>query len=450
MILLPLFALVLSCKKGDLDIKPDRGLLIPRSLDDLQALLDNVEVMNMGPGLAILSGDEFEVAPSVLGSYRTPAERNAYIWAKELYEGQASGDWNIGYQQVFYANVVLESLADIPRTNENAPRWDGVKGGALYFRALAHSQLVGIFADSYSSAGFQAEPGVPLKLSADINNRPPSATVAAVYANVVQELQEAAALLPAGRGVYLTRPSKASAMSILARIYLVMGNFEEAGEMADRCLMIHGDLLDYNELSLTSTRPLTFAKSSAELLSTQFVIGYSFASSAGTGMSPELLGIYEKGDLRKGIFFRDRGNGLFTFKGNYSGTSSLFSGTTTAEMLLVRAESSARAGELQNALSDVNLLRSKRFSKATGYVPLNMTDQKGMLDIVLLERRRELVTRGLRWTDLKRLNREPGRETVITRRLNNMEYVLAPNSKAYVFPIPQEEIDGSGIPQNIR
>jgi len=68
---------------------------------------------------------------------------------------------------------------------------------------------------------------------------------------------------------------------------------------------------------------------------------------------------------------------------------------------------------------------------------------------VLQERRKELVWRCLRWDDIKRLNKE-GKGIVLSRRLGDAVYKLEPNTPGYVFNIPQDEINRSGIIQNIR
>jgi hypothetical protein len=71
------------------------------------------------------------------------------------------------------------------------------------------------------------------------------------------------------------------------------------------------------------------------------------------------------------------------------------------------------------------------------------------LDTVLAERRKELAFRGIRWSDLRRLNQEDWNIT-LTRNLNGTPYTLPPNSKLYTLPIPPDVIQESGIAQNPR
>ena len=77
------------------------------------------------------------------------------------------------------------------------------------------------------------------------------------------------------------------------------------------------------------------------------------------------------------------------------------------------------------------------------------TDAESALQVVLDERRKELVMRGLRWMDLKRLNAQ-GANIVVSRGFNGQTVSLLPNDPRYALPIPEDIIQLSGIPQNER
>src|ERR1700689_5498224 len=90
--------LLLACNKNNfLDKKPSSDLVIPTTLADFQALLDNDNVMAETPVLGEVSSDNYYMTDS---SWRTRdiKERNAYIWAPDIYEGQGKvDDWNFPY-----------------------------------------------------------------------------------------------------------------------------------------------------------------------------------------------------------------------------------------------------------------------------------------------------------------------------------------------------------------
>ena len=108
---------------------------------------------------------------------------------------------------------------------------------------------------------------------------------------------------------------------------------------------------------------------------------------------------------------------------------------------------SARAGNMNSAMADLNTLLQNRW-KAGTFIPLLALNASDALNQILMERRKELLFR-IRWIDLKRLNKG-GANITLTRILNGQTYTLAPNSPLYVFPIPPDEIQLSGIQQNIR
>jgi hypothetical protein len=96
-------------------------------------------------------------------------------------------------------------------------------------------------------------------------------------------------------------------------------------------------------------------------------------------------------------------------------------------------------------MDDLNTLLIKRHSPA--FIPLTASSAQEALDIVLMERRKELLMRGIRWSDIKRLNKE-SRNIIPTRVINNQIYTLAPNEDRYALPLPTDIVNLTGIAQN--
>jgi hypothetical protein len=87
--------------------------------------------------------------------------------------------------------------------------------------------------------------------------------------------------------------------------------------------------------------------------------------------------------------------------------------------------------------------------KTGTFIPATAPDAATALALIITERRKELLFRGLRWMDIKRLNKE-GANIILTRVVNNTTYKLMPNEKRYALPIPEYTISISGMPQNPR
>lgn len=451
-----------GCTKEFLEAKPNTNILQPTTLVEFERTLDNFFVINRSTGLAIFSSDEYKYSSDALWrSATTATARNSYIWAKDQYEGEISLHWNLPYSTIFYANNVLEGLTKIETNNTNQNQYNNIKGTALFSRAYAYYELVNNFSPMYDIQTMNTDLGVPLRLKASIDLLLPRATVSQVYNQIFDDLNEAAMLLdqdlPAGR----TRPSKVAVEALYSRIYLNIGDFTKAELHADACLNMYSRLIDYNTLNKTSTAP--FANNHEELI--YFKISLNNPSYNMTGavngsntyiqITDELINLYESNDLRKNIFYVQQVDGSYDMKRGYAGSVlSNFTGLATDEIYLIKAECLARRNEVTASMTWLDKLRFKRWNPSATipskqYQNLMAIDAADALSKVLLERRKELVWRGIRWDDLKRLNKE-GMQITLKRTLNGEEYILIPNSPRYVFEIPADEINLSGIKQNDR
>jgi len=446
-----LVAGVAGCGKKDfLNAKPASDLFIPTTLEDFQSILDR-DAINETPNLGELSSDSYYLFTYTFWQGITPKERNAYIWAADTYQGTGNiGDWNVPYQQVFAANVVLDGIDKVPVTSTNQQQWSAVKGAAYFVRAYAFYNLAQIFAPVYDSATAAADLGIPLRLTPNAEEPSIRASVKATYDQILSDLANAYPLLPADIPLNnRNRPSQPAVMAMLARVYLGMRVYDKAGTSADNCLKLYNTLIDYNTvLSITPPfpRPNMEVLYQSRMLSSSNNVLKSTASNC--VIDSGLYGSFDNNDLRRQLFFNINGAGLPNVKNTYTGSFLCFSGLATDEMYLTRAECYARAGNTQAAMSDLNTLLQNRW-KTGSFTNLTATGPAQALALVLGERKKELFFRGLRWTDLRRLNKD-GYNIVLTRVLNGQIYQLLPGDLRYVFPIPPDVITLSGIAQNPR
>ncbi|WP_276348943.1 RagB/SusD family nutrient uptake outer membrane protein [Daejeonella sp. JGW-45] len=442
-----------SCEKNFLDKKSDKALLIPRTLSEMQALLDNHQVMNRTPAIGYLSSDDFNITDAGYNAFGTPVERNAYIWAKEIQEGTALLDWNVPYQHIFYCNVALEGLADLTEGEKKEPGWNTAKGTALFLRAYAYFNLLQLFSGPYDAAKAGQLPGVPISASSKIRQSLVRNSQLEGYELVLKDLLEAVDLLPGNQQVK-TRPDRAAALALLARTALTMKNYDQAAKYAASSLGLKSTLNDYSQYSTASLKPfpVVLPNNNDEVLFYAPLLNYSYLNSALTFVDPLLYQTYHADDLRKGLFFLNRGNNQFTFKGSYAGPinpGAAFSGLTINEVYLISAEAKVRTGKVLEGLQDLNKLLEKRWKKNT-FKPFSAGTSAEALKIVLEERRKELVGRELRWQDLRRLNDDPAFQVTLRRQSNNKAYQLLPGSLRYTFSIPADEIEIYGWEQNDR
>jgi hypothetical protein len=451
-----LFSLIMACKKQDewLDIKSKKSDVILSSLKDYQALLDNTDVFNdYYPTLGLVGADNYYVTTASWQALVNATDRNLYIWAKDIYESSLTvsiWEWTKPFQAIEYANVALEGTDKIAINGQNGNDWNNVRGSALFYRAFTFYNLAQLYAKPYNEATADEDLGIPLRETSDVNAKYGRATMRQTYAKIISDLQAAERLLPLNP-LYKTRPSKIAANALLAKIYLVMSDYTNAGKYADIALSQNNSLLDFNTLStipnysfpeITIGNPEMIFYARGTLL--------QIMSSDIQMVSPELYNSYQTNDLRKSMFYRTDATGNF-FTGKYTGNVGFFSGLATNELYFIRAECAARAGDASTALSDLNAIMIKRWNKNSVYQPYILSNAEDALVIILKERRKELpFTSNTRWEDLRRLNREQRFSITLTRTINNINYSLAPNDPRYVYPIPPLEIEKSGIEQNIR
>jgi len=441
-----------GCKKAFLNQLPSTALVVPSSLSDYQQLLDNTLIMGQTPVLGEVSADNFYL-PYASWQSIDSRERNAYTWAADIYSGQGKvDDWDVPYQQVFYANLVLEGLNAIPVTTMNRQQWQNIQGSALFLRAYAFCNIAQLFAPAYDSSTAGSDPGIPLRLHSDVRAPSVRASVAATYGQITGDLQLARSLLPpALPSQNLNRPSQPAALALLARIFLSMRAYGPAGRYADSALHLYDSLIDYNTLNLQSRFP--FSTLNAEtiyqsnvLAYTQFLAGIAYPN---TIVDSALYGSYQSNDLRRSAFYQLSAAGHPNMKASYAGLIWPFTGLATDELYLIRAECAARGGRTADALADLNQLLRHRYRTGT-FVPVSAATPAEALDTILAERRKELPFRGLRWTDLRRLNKE-GRSITLTRVLNGVSYQLLPGSSRYTLPIPPDVLQANpDMQQNQR
>ncbi|SDF79601.1 SusD family protein [Mucilaginibacter pineti] len=446
-----LFIIVMvSCKKGYLDARPDKALLVPSTLADFQAILDNTDIMNKAPYLNEVSTDDIYTTDNGFAG-ADPVIQQSYIWAKDIFQGQSGYDWNVPYQQVFYANVVLDGLQKIDQLAVSQMQYNQIKGNALFHRAFAFYNLAQEFAKPYNVNTAGQDLGIPLRLSSDVNEKSTRGTLQATYDQIISDLIAAEPLLPLQAG-YKSRPNHSAVLGLLAKVYLTMQNYTKAATYANASLQLNGKLIDYNTLNPAGARPLPMSLPNGNdevQYYTPLLYSLFLSSSSLTAIDSTLYRSYNVNDLRKTVFFRDRGNGRYTFKGGYGGVSDVFGGIANDEIYLIRAECYARANQTADAMSDLNTLLKNRYKTGT-FTSLTATNGDDALSKILTERRKELIYRNVRWTDLRRLNQDSRFAVTITRNINGTIYTLSPGSNRYVFPIPQDEINYSGIQQNQR
>ena len=436
-----------ACQKY-LDEKSNSSLVTPSTVSDLQGLMDDEVTMNKAtPSFGESSADDYFWVPSIYDAMPV-AYQDWYTW--QPYDYTFGNDWSSSAPAIYNCNLSLETLDGIARTTSNATAWDNVEGSALFFRSYYFLGLLWDYAKAYNPATASTDLGIMLRTSSNFNTSFPRVSVEACYDRIINDTKTAITLLP-DTAINELRPCKAAVYGLLSRAYLTKMDYSNALLYADSCLAIKSLLMDYNtdpQVKVNANAPFKqFNKETIfySEMNNMFDLPVEYN---GASTDTVLYVSYSSYDLRKIALFMPLGiNNYVQYKGSYSGNMDVFfSGITTAEMYLTRAECEVRNGDITDGLNDLNTLLNKRY--VTGTFTNIVTDNKdSALNIVLLERRKEMLMRGQSWITVKRRNME-GANIILQRVKGSSAFTLQPNATGYALPFPIDIVRQTGIQQN--
>lgn len=365
----------------------------------------------------------------------------------------AQNAWTGGYRTIFETNYFMKKLQE----NESVIGADAAKvyyAEAKFIRALCYYYLVNLYAQTYVFSADASHPGVPLVLDAVTNgqealdpaNKIPRSTVKQVYDQMLADLTDASASLPVTwDDDYFdhARATKAAADALMARIYLVMGQWANANAKADavmastRGFSLEPNLRDYFSKDNYSSTPegiFAVAMNTSDNPNTNNAIGqhYSPLGRGDISVSAAYRNLPDFGpnDERRTQLVRSTSATAF-WTGKYYETTfdSWVPLLRLGEIILIKAEALAR---LSPALPDptaITLLQQVRDrSNASALAPL--LTQAALINQILNERRIELAFEGHGMIDFVRTKRD------VPARPPTQPNAIAWNAQMVIFPIP--------------
>ncbi|WP_164112172.1 MULTISPECIES: RagB/SusD family nutrient uptake outer membrane protein [Sphingobacterium] len=405
--------------------------------------------------LADLITDDLHINDQIIENAGTSSVYvNTYLWSDAIFSKSENDiTYNETYKAILQANIVINDInLAVEGSNE---RKAIVLAQAKFHRAYYYTQLVGIYGWDYKKTQALSDLAVPLVLVPSSNHTPARGTVHEVYSYIINELNDVLneKQLP-NFGVDILHPGKASAHALLARVYLMMSNFELALSHAQAALDLKDTLQDYRKMSFKNQNnpelgvngkliSIVDQQNNPELYIAK--VGYDVQffglHNQNLQLSKSLLDVFlkEPKDLRLAyntVYKATTGKATLPTYTNRGITTNPFNYSLgVPEMLLIKAECLARKNRDQEAIEVLNHLRQFRF-KTSDYVEL--IPEGDVVERVLEERRRELYAKGgLRLFDLKRLNSE-GKYKVVIQRYNDdsteLYNSLQPFSPRYLMP----------------
>lgn len=435
-----------SCRKF-VEI-PTENLRVLKLTTDYQQLLYSTTTMDVSYYNPIFSGDDIGSDDIRWQNSLSIQPANVYSWTAKTYTAtEEDADWVNLYKQIFLCNNVVQGVMQSEGGSESLKK--SVLSAALVHRAFAYFTLVNLYGKQYDAATAASDPGVPLVLVPAFSGDLTRASVQKVYDQIGADLDQALPALPEVPD-FNSNPSKAAAYALLARVALNKRAFTDAERYADLTLAIKNTLID---LSANVAVPPALPTMPTKLLNPEeiffkrtssFPVAYPLSADAVNMFTATAAAAK---DLRY-VNFTASGATLFNptfntptyFRPRLVGDGGNYTGLSVPEMLLIKAECEARAGNTAAAVGVLNTLRKKRF-KAADYVDFTATDANAALHLVVDERKREFMGRGFRWFDQRRLAKDAGFISTVTRVFKGVTYTLEPGSDRYTYAIGDKYID---------
>ena len=394
--------------------------------------------------------DNLNETTESLGNYQVLS-----TWTYAEDEPNIAATWQAAYRIISQANLLLRDIDEFASSENGAV--NRIKAQALAIRAMVHFDILRYWVENYDRNSTQ--PGVPYVTVFDYEQKPSRGTVKETYDHIEGDLQMARNLLNSGLDKAINATGKAyidiqGVHAIMARMYLYANQMDSAIKYSTL-------VINSNPLSSRTNFPNIWTDAST----TEVVWSVTF--NAGEGRigdpvyfvpnnrssyrpNPTLVGMYDQiNDVRYSSYFQVRSNRLVLSKylakaaqvSRPDGITN-FKAFRTGEMYLIRAEAYYRKGGVNevSALADLNTLRTARIN---GFVA-GVETGTALRDAIALERRKELISEGHRWFDLKRTTK------TISRANCTVFCTLGPSDRAWTWPIPIGEINAnpSILPQN--
>ena len=319
--------------------------------------------------------------------------------------------WTSLYNMIYMTNSLLEGLEKSDDISEEVS--NRLEGEARFVRAFSYFYLVNLYGE------------VPLILDTDYqaNALAEREDKEVVYEQITTDLEAATELL--GDNFITgerTQVNRYTAISLMARVQLYLGNWQKAEKMSSEVIAqseTYEILNDLDLVFLANSREAIWQLSPEGRGSTltntneggSFIIHPVFSFLAQFKLNPEFVASFVDHDQRLEDWVELHAGTGFYHAHKYkiqNSTEEILEYSMVlrlAEQYLIRAEARARQGNIAGAVADIDVLRERAGLELIGDIRPGI-GKDDLLDLIMEERKKELFTEwGHRWLDLLRTGR---------------------------------------------
>jgi hypothetical protein len=348
------------------------------------------------------------------------------------------------YYSIFSCNAAIDGLTASTALTPAVKQQ--LLGEAKFMRAYIYFYLVNLYGD------------VPLTTSVDYskNRLLNRASAEVVYSQIISDLKEAKSLLSENYldgSLLLTtservRPTKWSAVALLARAYLYRQNWADAEAEATvlinntsqfSLIGLNDAFLKNNKEAIWQLQPVTTGVNTLDAWIFDLAESGKPTNVHPVYISPQLLSAFEADDLRRKQWVDSItvSGTRYYFPRKYKASryGSLVTEYTMvfrlAEQYLIRAEARTQQENISGAREDIRVVRQR-----AGLGNTSANSKSTLISAIMHERQVELFTEwGQRWFDLKRTNTIDAVMTIVTPLKGGTW-----NSYDKWFPIPESDL----------
>ncbi len=416
--------------------------------------------------------EEFLIYSDVAGDIVTPNQTETELQTIYNFESLETEEasyvghiWKAGYEVISNANEVIMHIDKIrAKFPDQEVRINNAMAQAYFMRALMTFNISLCYSQHYTYTSDASHDGVIIITKRQgLFDQIPRSSMSLTYQQIISDINTAKA---AFTDANISKPKYASSIAcdaLLARVYLYMGDYDNARQYANSVITNSGLTLtpngQYQELfSSTKREPgEVILKLDGYNRGSALVSTYGFKDFRAKPSS-KLLGIFDE-DRQDGR--EDVREKLLNYRSdtlnvdNVCTKYTILDGSTDkeryaspfvlrlSEMYLIRAEANCKMqdGNLEQAASDIALLQARAYGVDASEISLTYADASELFDIVMRERIKELCFEGGRLFDItrNRQNLERGAETGAL--VTSLSY---PNDE-FILPIPFKELEANGM-----
>ena len=352
--------------------------------------------------------------------------------------------WEFPYYIINQLNQFINGV------NNSSNLSDSVKeeflGQAFALRAFYYFQLAMEFQHTYSYD--LSLPAPPIYTEPAIEGKAMS-TLGELYDFIINDLTTAVETAPATRNnkSYIDRNV---VYAILARVYQVMGNWQQAANaaaIARQGYPLNSDQYPLGFDDMNATEWIWAMPQRADQTNYFYIAPHAFTDNINDAYglafwNKDFVSLFSQTDIRNSFIdlynvgdadqYFARASLKFTF--DFSSDIPII---RSPEMMLIEIEANARMGKESEATNMLLSLQQNRDpnAKASG------NTGEALIEEILVERRKELYGEmGVEWFDAKRLRR--GITRTGNHRIGSAANLL-PDDKKFFLKVPQKEIDAN-------